>query len=125
MEGYFTAASEDSPSIMFDAEKGFIEIVGKSLPENANACYNPLFNLVKEYIKSPQQKTTVNLRLLYLNSSSAKKILEIITLLECLPKQGYDVDLLWHYNANDEDMHEEGEEFKRMTDLQVTLISEE
>ncbi len=125
MEVYFTAATEDSPSIMFDANKGLIEIAGKSLPENANACYNKLFILVKDYINTPQQKTTVNFRLLYLNSSSAKKILEIITLLEWLPKQGYQVELFWHYNAHDEDMQEEGEEFKRMTDLEVKLISEQ
>lgn len=125
MEEYFTAATEDSPSILFNAEKGIIEIVGKSLPENANACYNPLLNLVKEYVKSPKPSTAVNFRLLYLNSSSAKKILEIITILEWLPKQGHKVDVFWHYNANDEDMHEEGEEFKRMTDLDVKLISEE
>lgn len=125
MEGYFTAATEDSPSILFDAEKGAIEIVGKSLPENANACYNPLLNLVKDYVNSPKPVTNVNFRLLYLNSSSAKKILEIITILEWLPKQGHQVNVFWHYNSNDEDMHEEGEEFKRMTDLDVKLISEE
>lgn len=125
MEAYFTAATEDSPSILFDTEKGVIEIAGKSLPENANACYNPLFNLVKEYVKAPQPKTIVNFRLHYLNSSSAKKILEIITLLEWLPKQDYQVDLRWHYNANDEDMHEEGEEFKRMTDLPILLVQEQ
>ncbi len=125
MEKYFADATEDSPSILFDGEKGLIEITGKSLPENAITCYTPLNMMVKEYTQSPKQLTTLNFRLVYLNSSSAKKILEIISLLEDLPSQGYQVNLNWYYNADDDDMHEEGEEFKRMTDLPITLVKEQ
>ncbi len=125
MERYFTDATEDSPSILFDNDKGLIEIKGRSLPEDAITCYNPLYKLVKEYTISPKQITTFNFRLGYLNSSSAKKILEVISLLENLPSQGFQVNLNWFYNTEDEDMHEEGEEFKRMTDLPLTLVKEQ
>ncbi|RPH31502.1 MAG: DUF1987 domain-containing protein [Bacteroidales bacterium] len=125
MERYFTNSTDDSPSILFDGDKGLIEIIGKSLPEDAITCYTPLYNLAKEYIKSPKQHTTLNFRLVYLNSSSAKKILEIISLFEDFPSQDYRVTLNWFYNADDEDMHEEGEEFKRMTDLPITLVKEQ
>jgi hypothetical protein len=125
MDNIFTEATEDSPSILFDGELGLIEIKGKSLPEDAKLCYAPLHRLVKEYVGSPQKKTTINFRLEYLNSSSAKKILEIITLLEELPSKGFLVELKWFYNADDEDMQEEGEEFKRMTDLPIFLEKEQ
>jgi len=125
MDQIFTEATEDSPSILFDGDNGLIEIKGKSLPEDANVCYTPLHLLVKEYACSPQKKTTINFRLEYLNSSSAKKILEIITLLEDLPSRGFLVELKWFYNADDEDMQEEGEEFKRMTDLPIFLEKEQ
>lgn len=125
MEKYFIEATEDSPSILFDKDKGLIEIKGRSLPEDAITCYNPLYKLVKEYAISPKQITTFNFRLGYLNSSSAKKILEVISLLENLPAQGFQVDLNWFYNTEDEDMHEEGEEFKRLTDLKLNLIKEQ
>jgi len=121
MEKYQIEASEDSPSINFDGEKGLLEIVGKSLPEDAVVYYLPLEKLVKEYVQSPQKITTINFKLEYLNSSSAKKILEIITLLESLPPQDYQVNINWYYKEEDEDMHEEGEEFRRMTDLNVSL----
>lgn len=125
MDNIFTEATEDSPSILFDGKLGLIEIKGKSLPEDAKLCYAPLHRLVKEYVGSPQNKTTINFRLEYLNSSSAKKILEIITLLEELPSKGFLVELKWFYNADDEDMQEEGEEFKRMTDLPIFLEKEQ
>lgn len=125
MDKFLTEAGEDSPSILFDGEKGLIEIKGKSLPEDAILCYSQLHKSVKEYIQTPQPKTTINFRLEYLNSSSAKKILEIITLLEALPPKGFQVEIKWFYNADDEDMHEEGEEFKRMTDLPIILEKEQ
>lgn len=124
MEKLYTEATEDSPSIMFDGNLGIMEIKGKSLPEDAIVCYTPLYEAVKEYVKSPKNKTIVNLRLEYLNSSSAKKILKIINLLEDLPPQGYAVDVFWHYNENDEDMHEEGMEFRRLTTLHINFEKE-
>lgn len=125
MENLLIEATEDSPSIHFNSEKGLIEITGKSLPEDAIVYYSPLEKLVKEYVQSPQKNTTVNFRLEYLNSSSAKKILEIVTLLESLPPQGYQVAVNWFYKTEDEDMLEEGEEFRRMTSLHVAIESEQ
>jgi len=124
MNTLFTEATEDSPSIMFDGELGIIEIKGKSLPEDAIVCYTPLYQAVSEYIKTPLVKTTMNLRLEYLNSSSAKNILKIINLLEDLPPQGYAVDINWFYNDNDEDMLEEGMEFRRLTTLPIKFEKE-
>lgn len=124
MNKLFTEAAEDSPSIMFDGELGIMEIKGKSLPEDAIVCYTPLYQAVSEYVKSPKDKTTVNLRLEYLNSSSAKKILKIINLLEELPSQGYPVEINWYYNENDEDMLEEGMEFRRLTTLHIKFEKE-
>jgi hypothetical protein len=125
MEKLFTEANEDSPSILFDGNLGLLEIKGKSLPEDAIVCYAPLYKLAKEYVNAPQPKTTLNFRMEYLNSSSTKKILEIISLFEDLPSQGYQVEINWYYHVDDEDMREEGEEFRRMTDLPISLEKEQ
>jgi hypothetical protein len=125
MDRLFSEASIDSPSILFDGDLGLIEIKGKSLPEDAIVCYSPLQKLVKEYIKSPKSKTTINIKLEYLNSSSAKKILEIFTFFEDLPLQDYPVEINWFYNAEDEDMQDEGEEFRRMTSIPIILRKEQ
>jgi hypothetical protein len=124
MDKLFIEEQEDSPSILFDKTIGFIEIKGKSLPEDAIVFYSKLEEQVRQYAENPLQKTTVNFKLEYLNSSSAKKILEIITLLEPLPKKGYVVNLNWIYKDEDEDMFEEGQEFARMTDLHVNFERE-
>ncbi len=124
MEKLFIEEREDSPSILFDKTIGLIEVKGKSLPEDALVFYKPLEDAVRKYAESPLHKTTVNFKLEYLNSSSAKKILEIITLLEPLPQKGYVVNINWYYKDEDEDMLEEGQEFARMTDLHVNFEQE-
>lgn len=121
----FTEATEDSPSILFDEEQGLIEIIGKSLPEDAIVYFAPLQKMAKEYVKAPKANTRLNFKLEYLNSSSAKKILEIITLFEDLPKNGFQVEIKWIFKTDDEDMKEEGEEFQRMTSLPIVLEEEQ
>jgi len=115
----------DSPMVLADGQSGYFEVNGKSLPEDAVEFYKPLENYVQEYVKSPQQKTTINLKLEYLNTSSSKKLLDIIGYFEALPSQGYEVELNWYHRDEDQDMIDEGVEFAHMTSLKVNFIVEQ
>lgn len=116
-------ATDESPQIHFDPTRGMLDISGKSLPENIEEFYEPLEESVRAYIVHPQQTTTINFDMIYLNSSSTKKVLEIITLFENIFRKGNKVALNWYHEAFDEDMKEEGEEFARLTEIPVTIIS--
>jgi len=116
MENYYVVESEDNPGIYCDAEKGIIEINGKSLPENVDTFYNPLIDWVKDYIQNPRSKTTIEFGFIYLNSSSSKKILEILMLLKSLLLENK-LKIIWNYMMDDEDMLEEGKDFAKMTQL--------
>lgn len=115
----------DSPMVLADGQSGYFEVNGKSLPENAVEFYKPLENYVREYIKSPKKKTIINLKLEYLNTSSSKKILDIIGYFESLPPQGYEVELNWYHRDEDQDMIDEGIEFAHMTSLKLNFIVEQ
>lgn len=115
----------DSPMVLADGESGYFELNGKSLPEDAIEFYKPLEKYAQEYVKSPKQKTTINLKLEYLNTSSSKKLLDIIGLFEALPPQGYEVELNWYHRDEDQDMIDEGIEFAHMTSLKVNFIVEQ
>ncbi len=115
-------ATDESPQILFDPGRGMLDISGKSLPEDINEFYEPLEEAVIEYIKNPQPITTVNFDLLYLNSASTKRILEIITHLEKIFHSGYKVNLNWYYGQYDDDMRDEGEGFAMLTELPVNII---
>lgn len=115
----------DSPMVLADGQSGYFEVNGKSLPEDAIEFYKPLENYVREYVKSPKQKTTINLKLEYLNTSSSKKLLDIIGYFESLPSQGYEVELNWYHRDEDQDMIDEGVEFAHMTSLKLNFIVEQ
>lgn len=115
----------DSPMVLADGLSGYFEVNGKSLPEDAVEFYRPLEKYVQEYVKSPQQKTTINLKLEYLNTSSSKKLIDIIGYFESLPSQGYEVVLNWYHRDEDQDMIDEGVEFAHMTSLKVNFIVEQ
>lgn len=115
-------ATDESPQILFDKSRGILDISGKSLPEDINDFYTPLEEAVKEYAKNPLQETFINFDLMYLNSSSTKRILEIITHFEPLQLEGKKVVFNWYYNQFDDDMRDEGEEFARLTDLPINII---
>lgn len=116
-------ATDESPQIHFDPSRGILDISGKSLPEDIEQFYSPLEESVKNYVKKPQQTTTINFDMLYLNSSSTKKVLEIVTLFEDMHRNGLKVNINWYYEEFDEDMKDEGEEFARLTEIPVVLIS--
>ena len=118
----FLMATDESPQVHFDPQRGIIDIAGKSLPEDVEKFYAPLLNLAKEYVQHPQLETTINFDMTYLNSSSTKKVLEIVTLFEPINKGDYKIKINWYYDEYDEDMEEEGKDFARLTHLPLTLI---
>lgn len=115
--------AEDLPGITVDPKKGFIEMVGKSLPEDAMVFFLPVEQAIKDYIASPKQETTIDLRLEYMNSSSQKRVVEILMLFEELKKVGLTVTINWHYPEDDDDILEEGKDLERMLKFHINFIS--
>ncbi len=101
-----------TPTVKFDAEKGIVEIKGRSIPENSVEFYNPLVEWLEEYAKSPQSLTQVNIQLEYFNTSSSKCILDVFKKLETIFKSKNDVIINWYYEEDDEDMLEAGEDYQ-------------
>ncbi len=118
-------ATDESPQILFDPAKGTLEVSGKSLPEDTIVFYGPLEQAAIEYVENPQPVTTIDFDLVYVNSSSTKRILSIISHFEKLQEMGLTVIFNWHYDEFDENMKDEGEEFGRLSDLKINLIKKQ
>lgn len=125
MEALHIEGRIDSPQITADGSKGYFEIKGKSLPEDAVEFYRPLERYIVEYVKAPQASTKIDLRLEYLNSSSSKKLLDLISHIEKIAKEGFQIELNWYHRDEDQDMIDEGIEFAHMTSLKVNFIAEQ
>ena len=111
-----------TPSINFDFEKGFLEIKGRSIPENSIEFYKPIVESLEKYGSMPKPVTTVNIQLEYFNTSSSKCILDVFKKLESIHKSGNQLVINWYYEQDDEDMLEAGEDYQAIINVPFKMI---
>ena len=122
MEKINIESTPKTPSINFDFEKGFLEIKGRSIPENSIEFYKPIVESLEKYSSAPNEVTTVNIQLEYFNTRSSKCILDVFKTLESIHKSGNQLVINWHYEQDDEDMLEAGEVYQAIINVQFKMI---
>lgn len=103
-----------TPSINFDDASGFMEIKGRSIPDQPDEFWLPILNWFESYMLNPRDKTTVVIDLEYFNISSSKRILFLLYKLNELVESKKDVHVEWLYRESDEDMYEVGQDYAYM-----------
>lgn len=114
--------SPKTPHIDFDPASGLLEIKGRSIPENSIDFYKPLIDWIDGYARSPQSRTALHVQLEYFNTSSSKCILDVFKKLEAIRAAGNEVTILWHYEEDDEDMLEAGEDYAGIINVPFKMI---
>ncbi|HQV39071.1 MAG: DUF1987 domain-containing protein [Flavobacteriales bacterium] len=114
--------SPKTPTVHFDGATGQLELRGRSIPENSIEFYKPLIDWVDHYARSPKANTRLRVQLEYFNTSSSKCILDLFKKLETVRSRGGDVIVEWHYEADDEDMLEAGEDYQAIINLPFKMI---
>lgn len=75
-----------------------------------------------QYKDNPLNKTVLNIRLEYFNTSSSKCILDVFKKLESIHKAKNDVEVNWYYEEDDEDMLEAGEDYESIIRVPFKMI---
>ncbi len=109
MNNILLEATSNTPAIRFNVS-GRLLIEGRSLPENVSIFYGPLIEWVKN-LKAETTRIDVNLE--YVNSSSAKKLLEILRGLDT-NEAIKELIVNWHYEEDDEDTFENGKVYEEI-----------
>ncbi|HRG38353.1 MAG TPA: DUF1987 domain-containing protein [Bacteroidia bacterium] len=122
METISIEGTPKTPTITFDINKGFLEIRGRSIPENSIEFYKPLVDWLEKYASKPQINTNVNIQLEYFNTSSSKCILDVFKKLEAINKSGSQVVINWFYEEDDEDMLEAGEDYQAIINVPFKMV---
>ncbi len=110
MENLEIIGSETTPSITLSQQKKQFIIEGKSLMEDVNQFYKPVHQWFKEYVKSPNPKTELVIKLEYLNTATSRQFLDLFKTLEAVP----DAKIVWQFSDEDEDMEEMGQELAEL-----------
>jgi len=86
-------------SVKFDMTNGCLCVEGKSIPEDPVKVFQPLLEQVNEYCLHPQEKTLVELKCDYFNTTSMKWIFHILEKFETLHiYQKQNVEVKFYYS---------------------------
>ncbi len=123
MDNLMIEATRSSPAIQFDASRCQLSLRGESYPENAAAFYSPVFAWLKAFLADLEldAQVTVNLEILYLNSSSTKVMLNFLDLLDHAALDGKQIRVNWFYDADNQAILECGKDF--CEELQALLFN--
>lgn len=122
MEPILYEGTPKTPSVNFDADKGIVEIEGRSIPENSVEFYKPLVDWLEQYKENAQSNTKVIIKLEYFNTSSSKCLLDVFKKLEAIHKAKNPVEIHWYYEEDDEDMLEAGEDYESIIRVPFKMI---
>jgi hypothetical protein len=123
MEPLIITEIESCPNIILDKENNKFEMSGNSLPEDVHTFYDPVFRWIEEYIKQPNVKTELSIKLIYFNSASVKAVLDILTLFEELIVKGFEMKVIWYFLEIDEDMLATGEELASVLKIPFEFVA--
>lgn len=118
MENLVIEGTPKTPTIKFNPDEGKLLIQGRSIPENSIEFYKPLVDSLDTY----SGNATVDIVLEYFNTSSSKCILDVFKKLEKIKSDGNDVEIRWHYEEDDEDMLEAGEDYQAIINIPFKMI---
>ena len=104
MKAIFIPPESHSPRVEF-YPTGKLLLEGRSMPENVFALFNPLLDFA-EHIEVEKVDFDINLE--YFNTSTSKKVLQLLQALD-ENKKIRELNVVWHYESDDEDSHEMGE----------------
>ncbi|NOZ48133.1 MAG: DUF1987 domain-containing protein [Chlorobi bacterium] len=121
MESFFLDSTFKTPEVELDKQKNKFRISGRSLPENADEFYSTIHKWLEEYFISPNNKTTFTFSLNYYNTASSKMILEIFKILKRATEAGHNINIVWEYDKNDEEVKEEGNDFADIVGVPIEI----
>ena len=104
--------SQSTPGIKGDWEKGVLTMQGDSYPENSFEFFGPVIAWVERFLKESATPLALELRLVYMNTSSVRAMMDIFDLLEDAHKQGRQVGVNWYYDPRNERVLDLADEFR-------------
>jgi hypothetical protein len=109
MNNLMIESTINTPTVKFGTD-GRLLMEGRSLPEDVSRFYQPLVEWAA-MLTSEVVKMDINLE--YINSASAKKILELLKILDA-NNNIKEFIVIWHYEKDDEDVLENGQIFEEL-----------
>ncbi|MBN1180747.1 MAG: DUF1987 domain-containing protein [Bacteroidales bacterium] len=113
--------TEDTPEIILDKESQVFRISGDSYSDDPFPVFRRVFEWLEIYEKNPNNATTFDFILNYVNTASHKQIADILMRLESF-KPITNVLVKWHYRNEDDDMLDEGRALEALIKVDFDFV---
>lgn len=123
METIEISATKSTPFINCNGQIGLVQITGESYPENSFDFYKPILEWIENFLINPSYPLQLELRLLYLNTSSTRCIIDILDTLQSAHDRGKSVLVRWYYEEGNDRSLEVAEEFREEVSIPFEIIA--
>lgn len=104
--------TQSTPTITGDWQAGVLRMSGDSYPENSFEFFSEVIAWVERFLAGEDRPLRLELRLVYMNTSSVKAMLDIFDMLEAAHAKGRQVTVDWYYDPRNERVVDLADEFK-------------
>lgn len=101
-----------TPMITTNTTAGLLRMAGDSYPENSFEFFGEVIAWVERQLEADAPPLHLELRLVYLNTSSVKAMLDIFDMLQAAHERGRAVAVDWYYDPLNERVEELAHEFR-------------
>ncbi|MFM7698133.1 MAG: DUF1987 domain-containing protein [Limnohabitans sp.] len=116
------APTERTPEIKLIKQPLTLSVKGESFPEDVSAFYGQVIHTINDLPNTVSGPLSVELAMVYINSSSIKAFYRMFEGIEAYRKTGHDVTVIWKAEEDDDIMQELGEDFKdRFEELNFSI----
>jgi Domain of unknown function (DUF1987). len=117
-------ATRSTPEITADWDAGLISMAGDSYPENSFEFFTSTIEWIKTYLGEAKRPLRLELRLIYLNTSSVKAMMDIFDMFEEAHARGQAVSVDWLYDPQNERVEMLAEEFREDCTFSFNITAE-
>ena len=125
MEPLLLEKTFSTPLVQYTNENNTILIEGRVIPEDANTIFAPIGKWIEDYFSEGNSTLKIVFKLYYYNTSSSKKIVQLLKALDDFYEAGKQVSVVWEYEEGDDDCMRDGEDYKGMVKFPLEIIETE
>ncbi len=96
-------------SLEVECSPGYFKLSGNSILSDPRKFFQPIVEWVEDYIKNPMDKTTVDLKLEYVDTASVQSVFDIMRLFKPLQDRDKEVAVNFYFGFDDPELLELGE----------------
>jgi hypothetical protein len=118
-------ATSSTPEIRTDSAAGRLMMAGDSYPENSFEFFADVIKWTEDFLAQSQRSLAIEFRLVYMNTSSVKAMLDIFDMLEEAHGAGRQLNVRWYYDPRNERVVDLADEFREDCTFPFEIIPEE